>query len=143
MRLVSVYDDDKIERVKAAEILWNLLVERPAYANISHKEMPTWQMHLCFVGMLPYEAWYLIEVPDCGYVGAIYLTREDEIGVGIFEAYRHQGHGGVALRQLMALHPRKRYLAHVSPINLAGQAFWLKQGFKPLQVTYALKPKAE
>lgn len=133
MRLISVYE---ISLEAAATVLWDLLIERPEVANISHKAMPTWQQHLDFIASRPYEGWYLIEVSGCGYVGAIYLTRQDEIGLGILEAYQHQGHGSVAVQQLKTLHPRGRYLAHVAPANLAGQRFWLKQGFKPIQVTY-------
>ena len=139
MKLVSVYDVPGTEN-----ILWDLLLERPPEANISHKVMPTWQQHLDFIESKPYEAWYLIELPlevsEVGYtyrfIGAIYLTKQDEIGLGILEAWQHQGHGAAALRMLMERHPRARYLANVAPANLASQQFWLKQGFKPKQVTY-------
>lgn len=141
MRLISVY-----ETPEAVHFLWDLLVDRPESANISHKEMPSWQGHLAFIVSHPYEAWYLLELPFDGLdggqnyrmIGAIYLTRQDEIGLGIMEHWRHQGHGAAALELLKARHPRPRYLAHVAPANLAGQQFWLKQGFKPLQVTYEL-----
>ena len=68
MRLVSVYDADS---EVAATVLWDLLVSRPAIANISHKVMPTWGQHLAFIDGRPYSVWYLIEVPSCGFVGAI------------------------------------------------------------------------
>lgn len=141
MRLVSVY-----ETPGAEHFLWDLLVDRPEVANISHKQMPSWQQHAAFIASNPYAFWYLIELPieitEVGYtyrhIGAIYLTRKDEIGLGIMEHWQHQGHGAAAVQHLKALHPRPRYFAHVAPANLQGQQFWLKQGFKPLQVTYEL-----
>jgi RimJ/RimL family protein N-acetyltransferase len=135
MRLVSVY-----EVQSAADVLWDLLVERPTEANISHKQMPSWQAHVAFIASKPYAAWYLIELEPEHYIGAVYLTPQDEVGLGILKAWHHQGHGTAALLLLMVEHPRPRYLANVAPANLAGQQFWLKQGFKPLQVTYERTP---
>ena len=143
MKLVSVYDG-VVPRPE--NVLWDLLLERPPEANISHKVMPTWQQHLAFIESKPYEAWYLIElllgITEIGYtyrfIGAIYLTKQDDIGLAISEAWQHQGHGTAAVQQLKTLHPRPRYFANVAPANLASQQFWLKQGFKPLQVTYEL-----
>lgn len=138
MRLVSVYDDEET----AAQVLYALLGERDPIANISHKELPSYPDHLVFIARRPYVAWYLIEGDDedGAWVGAIYITAAGEIGLQLFEASRNRGYGSQAVKQLMALHPRPRYLANVAPANLPSQHFWLKFGFKPLQVTYELCP---
>ena len=144
MKLISVYEADP---ELTATTLWDLLTSRPAVANISHKSMPTWQEHLAFIASKPYPIWYLIEGPVelsevgyiSGFIGSIYLTKNNEIGLGILESYRGRGYGSAALGMFMRLHPRDRYLAHVAPANLQGQSFWLKHGFKPLQVTYDLR----
>lgn len=137
MRLVSVYE---VEQNVALRTLWRLLEERDPVANISHKEMPTFGEHVAFVAIRPYEAWYLIDDDAEGWVGSIYLTKEDEIGIALAKGFRGYGYGTEALKQLMALHPRKRYHANVAPANLQSQQFFLKHGFKPLQVTYELRP---
>ena len=40
--------------------LYELLAERDPVANISHREMPTFDQHRKFVDSRPYKAWYLI-----------------------------------------------------------------------------------
>lgn len=140
MRLVDVYDRDVYGRIAmarpaATKILYQLLSERDPRANISHKEMPSFDEHVAFMALRPYEAWYLITA-DHLTLGAIYLTKGDEIGVSIFKAYQGEGYGSEAVKLLKALHPRKRYFANVAPANLPSQQFWLKNGFKPLQVVY-------
>ena len=132
MRLVSVY-----ERPDTPQILYDLLAEREPQANISHKQMPTIEEHLAFMASKPYLHWLLIE--DFGVsLGAIYLTKQDEIGLAIFKQFQGQGWGTKALAEFKRLVPRERYFANVAPANLAGQSFWLKHGFKLKQVTYVL-----
>jgi len=132
MRLASVY-----EHHDAVAVLFRLLEERDPVANISHKQMPTWEEHGAFVARKPYAHWFLIE--DFGLPkGAIYLTFNDEIGIQIFKEFQGQGWGTKALKHLQILAPRKRYFANVSPANLKSQQFFLKHGFKPRQVTYEL-----
>ena len=138
MRLVSVYS---IPTEVAASVLWDFLAARPAEANISHKEMPTRGEHLAFIALRPYTAWLLIEEHDT-YVGAVYLTKQDEIGVSLLPQWQRQGLATEAVRELCLRFPRKRYLANVAPANLPSQQFWLKQGFRPLQVTYVLAKPA-
>lgn len=136
MRLVSVYEVEQ-----APTILWDLLVERPREANISHKSLPSWQEHLEFVLSEPYTAWYIVlgDGPVEPALGAIYLTKQDEIGLSVFRLAQKGGVGQCAVALLKILHPRERYFANVAPANLASQQFWLKQGFKPLQMVYSLE----
>lgn len=134
MKLVSVY------RVRtAAAVLYELLKEREPHVNISHKRMPTFKQHRLFVRSAPYAYWYLIEVGK-HYVGSIYLTRVNEIGIFLFAQHRDKNHGPKAIRQLIDKHPRDRYLANVNPANTKSIRLFRRLGFKPLQNTYEYRP---
>lgn len=124
-------------RPEAATILYDLLAERPAYANISHKKMPTWEEHIRFVRSNPYRAWFLIE-EDCGIVGAIYLSKQNEIGVAVFKKHQAKGYAKRAVTELNRRYPKERLLANVAPGNKVSQAFWESLGGKVVQQTYEL-----
>lgn len=100
--------------------------------------MPTPEEHAAFVASGPYQAWYLI---DDGHdtVGAVYLTRADEIGVSIFERFQGRGFGSSAVLMLMGMHGKRRYLANVNPENEKSAAMWRKLGLTHVQDTYALE----
>lgn len=116
--------------------LYALLAEREAHQNVSHKEMPTLLEHTVFVQSDPYAAWYFI-VPDRAdmFVGSIYLSKQNEIGIFIFKTFQGHGYGKAAVEALMAKH-KGPFLANIAPGNLASQMFFEKLGFKPIQVTY-------
>jgi len=120
-------------------VLYNLLQERESDQNISHRAMPTFAQHKRFIRSYPYRFWYLIRVIP-HYVGAIYLTRQNEIGVFIFRHHYHKGYGQEAVRQLMAKHPRKRFLANINPRNAMSIQFFERLGFNHLQNTYEYRP---
>lgn len=139
MRLLDVY------AVPGAEsYLWRLLSERTPEQSISHKAMPTWDEHVSFIESRPYEAWYLIEavlenVDDVALhteiVGATYLSKQREIGIGIFSQYRGNGYGKHAVRTLMARHPG-RFLANINPANEPSIQLFRSLGFGgPIQIT--------
>ena len=135
MKLIPIED-----RSDAAHILWDLLAERPAAANISHREMPTWTAHENFVKHHPYRCWKLIETPH-GIVGAVYLTMANEIGVGVFHWARGQMYGPKAIALLMDEYGPKKYLANIAPGNEASITMFEKLGFKHVQNTYTLEAK--
>ena len=127
MRLTPIEDFDG-----AASMLYALLSEREPHESISHKAMPTFKQHCEFLASEPYTAWYII---DEG-AGAVYLTKNDEIGIGILKAHQRHGLGRQAIRELMRLHPRKRYLANINPHNLSSLRLFERLGFRgPIQVT--------
>ncbi len=127
------------------EFLYHLLAERPAEANISHREMPTYDDHVAFVRSHPYFVWYIIEV-DGAKAGSIYLTKQgqpgfagDEIGISVLAEHQRKGVASKAVRELMQLHPRKRYLANIAPKNRASKKMFESIGFDLLQHTYELR----
>ena len=133
MKLISVY------RVKTApQILYDLLAERPAHSNISHRAMPTMRQHLKFIGSRPYRYWYLIADRD-SYVGSIYLSRTDEIGIFIFARHQGRRYGPQAVKLMMRRHPRSRFLANIAPRNAKSMRMFERMGFKLIQYTYELR----
>lgn len=130
MKLVDVYDGPK-----AADVLYELLAERPAKARISHRKMPTRADHENFVASRPYLAWYLIEV-DGDRVGAIYLTHANEVGVGIFRQAQRRGYATAAIRMLMERHPRESFRANINPDNRGSIEMFARLGFVHVQNTY-------
>jgi RimJ/RimL family protein N-acetyltransferase len=122
----------------AKRLLWELLAERDLVANISHKGMPTWEGHCAFVDQRPYAAWYIIQADGVA-VGAIYLTRGDEIGVGIFKDHRRRGYASQAISLLMQAHGPRRYLANIAPLNDRSRGMFQGLGFRHVQDTFALE----
>lgn len=122
----------------AAQILYELLQEREAHVNISHRKMPTMRQHKAFIRSKPYAAWYLIEIEGV-FVGSIYLTRDNEIGIFVFHNYQGLGSGTYAVKMLMDRHPRRRYLANINPENSVSIKFFRDLGFTHCQSTYELR----
>jgi RimJ/RimL family protein N-acetyltransferase len=134
LALVSIY---RLPRL-APYFLYELLQEREPYVNISHRVMPTWQQHCKFIARRPYSAWYLIRF-GTEYIGAIYLTKANEIGVSILARCHGLGLGSRAVRTLMRKHARRRYLANINPSNKRSIRMFRRMGFKMIQETYELR----
>lgn len=115
--------------------LYTLLGEREPHQSISHKEMPPFDQHAAFVESNPYKAWYLIaERGTTTFVGATYLTRNNEIGIGIFRSYRKRGAAKAAIKALMVKHDGP-FLANINPNNSPSLALFNELGFDFLQAT--------
>lgn len=108
---------------EAIEILWQLLCERPDYANISHDGKPDRNRHVSFVLAHPYREWCLCMV-DSKWVGAIYITHQNEIGIAIMKAHQRKGYARQAIDLMCQRHPRDYYLANVAPANHASHRLW-------------------
>lgn len=131
------------EHPYAEQVLWDLLEQRPAENNISHRVMPSWETHCRFVAENPYEHWAIIDV-DGTAVGAIYLSKPggpsvsgNEIGIDLFSAHQGKGLGTQAVKLLMDQFGPRRYMANVAPGNEASQGLFQSLGFKLVQFTYA------
>ena len=135
--LISVLDRPGV----SIPLLWNLLRERPAEANISHRGMPTLDNHKAFVLNHPYAAWYMVsseELERTTNFGAIYLTKQNEIGIGILAEHARKGYATAAIKALMAKHPRQHYLANVAPMNHASHTLFQGLGGELVQLTYKI-----
>ena len=117
--------------------LYDLLKNKDPNANISHKKMPSYDEHVKFVMSKPYTNWYIIEYEKKN-VGAIYLSKQDEIGISINNDYEYDQIVKPALKLLMKLNQRKRYLANTSPKDVRSQEFLLKNGFTGLEYVYEM-----
>lgn len=127
----------------AAHTLYDLMKEREPHVNISHQALPSFETHLKFLATRPYAAWYLIvdemdpaTTPPVN-VGAIYLSKQREVGLFVFKDHQGKGYGTAALAKLIAQHPGK-ILANIAPGNKASQAFFKNAGFRHIQETYVL-----
>jgi predicted acetyltransferase len=107
----------------AGRILYDLLAERTPEQSISHKEMPSYEEHRAFINSKPYLCWYIIYASSP--VGAIYLTKSREIGIGIFSKHKSKGYGTKAVKDLISLHPGK-FLANINPDNFASRMFFME-----------------
>ena len=117
--------------------LYNLLMERDARANISHKKMPTYNEHVLFVSAKPYSKWYVI-LYGANKIGSVYLTSQNEIGIFIKKSFQSKQLGNIALRKMIQKNPKKRYLANVNPQNKKSVRFFKNNGFKLIQYTFEL-----
>ena len=118
-------------------VLYDLLYERTLEQSISHKKMPTIEEHKEFVASHPYREWHLICI-DALIVGAIYLTKNNEIGIGILEHSKGHGYGKQAVKMLIDMHQGERLLANINPANEASIKMFEGLGFKLIQQTYEL-----
>lgn len=119
-------------------LLFHLLKERPKKANISHRKMPSMKEHKIFIKTHPYFKWYVVVAFELGgskNVGAIYLSRRDEIGVAILKKYQRKGYAGEALKEMINRNPRLRYYANIAPTNFASQRLFKNMEFTMLQYT--------
>ena len=132
--------------------LYQLLLERPESARISHHDLPTYLAHLAFVESRPYRAWFFIQRDDLKLVGQIYLTWLNEIGVAITHSHQRHGYAEAAIKLLMQTEkplPAKpgtrngNFLANVAPTNYISQALFEKLGGRVIQHTYELPPRGE
>ena len=105
IELKKVKDED-------IEFLYELLSERNKNENISHRKMPSFVEHKKFVMSKPYSIWYIILIKK-NRVGAIYVSKQNEIGIHIKKKFRKFGIGESAIQSLMIKNPRNRYLANI------------------------------
>jgi RimJ/RimL family protein N-acetyltransferase len=122
--------------------LYRLLKERPAYANISHRSLPTYPEHVRFVSGRPYEEWFVLWI-GARRVGSLYLTRAGEIGVFVGQAFQGKGIGSGALEWMIDRHRGRRLLANINPANVRSIELFEHLGFRHIQNTYEYQAGAE
>ena len=138
--LLGMNSNVKLKQVTKNDtlFLYELLKNKDPSTNISHKKMPSYDEHIEFVMSKPYTNWYIIEC-DKKNVGSIYLSKQDEIGISIDNDYEYDKIVRSALKLLVKLNPRKRYLVNVSPDDMRSQEFLLKNGFTGLEYVYEME----
>lgn len=137
-----------IETTRVA-ITYQLLKERPENANISHANMPTLEEHRQYVLRHPYRNWFLIEHAErtlpAEWVGSLYLTNQNEIGIFILAQHQRKGYAARAIKLVLdgipplpAVPGRRagQYLANVNPSNEASIKLFTGLGAVHLQNTY-------
>ena len=141
MKLMPVYDlltDSREPNQIVSDYflltLFDLLAERKPHQNISHQRMPSYEEHCQFVNSMPYKAWYLIEEKD-EILGTVYLTKQNEIGIQLFDKYRGKGFGTMAIVEIMKFHKGPFY-ANINPKNEDSIRFFEGFGAKHIQNTY-------
>lgn len=117
------------------EFLYDLLIARPLYANISHKRLPGYEKHCKFVRSNPYQVWYIIKEGDSK-IGTAYLTENNEIGIQIKSIFQRMGFAEYAIKHIMKEHGPGRFLANIAPDNSISQKLFKKLGFKFIQKTF-------
>lgn len=129
MTLIDIYGDD-VAYPNYLRFLFGLLEQRKPYQNISHKFMPTYEAHVNFVTSRPYLYWYII-AKDHKYIGTVYISNLNEIGMFMLEDYTHLGYGSQVLDALYARHKNIQvFKANISPLNSDSIAFFANKGFK-------------
>lgn len=118
--------------------LYALLAERPKYACISHKKMPTFEDHLKFVQSEPYSEWFSIYHGE-NWVGSFYVTKDNEIGIGVLNKFSGKGIAFDILKRYISHHPKVRFLANINPKNSRSKHLFQKLGFTHIQETYGVK----
>jgi len=131
MKLINAYEVDD-----GRYILYNLLSERTPDQSISHKGLPSLYDHCMFFESKPYWHWYLIKEGN-GWVGAVYLTHQREVGLFLFKEDQGKGYGKKVIEELVRLHGLPLY-ANISPNNLESIGFFVGRGFRHIQNTYML-----
>jgi RimJ/RimL family protein N-acetyltransferase len=131
----------------SVSFLYRLLKERTPEQSISHKAMPTMEEHRAFVMSRPYRAWYIVENLNHQRVGAVYATKNNELGIAILSDHRRNGYAKWALLEIITLHPPllairgqrpAHYVAHINPQNAASIRLFEGIGAKHIENTYEL-----
>jgi hypothetical protein len=111
--------------------------------RISHLSSPSFSDHSNFVRNNPYRAWFLLRLDD-RYIGSIYATLENSLGVNILDSYLDYCLRPVIDKVMSELNPlpavssvRAGYFSINVPFSNKIMAAKLEaMGFVPSQITY-------
>lgn len=122
-----------VDSLADLSFLYSILSRRLAepWSNISHRELPDYDVHCEFVRQKPYLAHYVVTDHRL-LIGAAYLTKLHEIGIWIAPEYRREGVGAWVLHTLMRLHRGdvEDFVANINPQNEASKLFFARNGFR-------------
>ena len=123
--------------------LYKLLEKRKN--SISHVHMPSYYAHEKFVKNNPYRSWYLVKNTS-GYIGSFYITRQNTVGINIFEEntrtvvpdiLRFVRNNYKPLASIPSVRGA-RFAINVPPENIALIKTLEEVGSKMLQVTFTI-----
>ena len=143
--MIHLHDVKQVHPDVAESITYQLLMERPEEANISHDKLPTLKEHAHYLHHHPHRVWLLIADDDAEYLGAILLTTRNEIGIAILLEHQRKGYARQAIEKVMFQFPplpavnsvrTGHYVANINPANQASIALFQKLGFTHIQNTY-------
>jgi len=146
MRFLPVEEADRAE---AVHITYQLLIERPPEANITHQRFVGMEDHEDFFDHHPYRHWFLLMTDDTSHpkkdqevcVGSLYITPDDEIGIFILQEHQRRGYAREAILQAITHEKprhRDRFVANVNPRNQASIDLFKSIGSFHIQNVYAL-----
>ena len=133
----------------ASQILWELMLERAEEhgVNISFS-LPTREQHEVYVKHSPYALWYLANLDD-DWLGYVYASWDNEIGIWVFREHRGRGYGPKILKMFLDENsplpgvPGKRsshFVANINPSNERSIHMFKSFGFRHIQATYSYEP---
>ena len=129
--LIDIYQEEN-----RYDILYQLLSERTEEQAISHKQMPDYYDHVRFVDSIPYKNWYFIHAKsEKDYIGAVYLSKKNEIGIFIFNEYQGKCYGPMAVKALIDV-SEGPFFANINPLNTSSKKMFEWLGFEHIQDTY-------
>ena len=138
INLTSIYRARIVDRV-FDNFLYTLLSERLPEESISHKGMPSLEMHYAFIDCHPYKEWYIILDEDYEMVGTIYITNNNEIGVAIKKEHRLKGYAKAAIIKILTKYSNEQFYANINPLNQKSIDMFKKLSFNHIQNTYRIK----
>ena len=118
-------------------VLYQLMCEREPRVNISHASVPIWTDHVKYIESKPHKLWFVAyagKIP----VGAMYLTKHDEIGTFVLREHLRKGYATEMTNHMKDITKGTLY-ANVAPKNIESQLYCEKLGFKLKQFVYELK----
>ena len=121
--------------------LYDILLEREHYVNISHRVMPTFEEHIKFCNSNPYPHRYIIWIGS-ERVGTWYLTDHNEIGIFISKKYQGHGYGTETMHYIIDLFRDRQLLANVNPSNFISKKLFSRFKFSKIQETFCLEKGA-
>ena len=111
------------------KFLYELLQNKKNIQNISHNKMPTYEEHVKFILQEPYTNWYII-TSVFGKIGAVYLSKNNEIGINIFEKYDSYLIKEAVFQQVIEKNSSKTFSVNINPKNHQMKDFLEKFNFR-------------
>jgi RimJ/RimL family protein N-acetyltransferase len=128
---MKIFDTMKLEKVSNEDVdfLYKMLGERDESVNITHKKMPSYEMHKKFVlETNPYDGWYIIML-ESKKTGNIWIEDNNDIGWFIKKEFQNLGIPIKAFEILKKLHKRDFYIGKNNLKNIRACRLLEKMGF--------------